>query len=252
MLAALAGAVAFVVSNQDIPAIPIGAKIGPGQASLSVDLAGKTMDVLKSFDLALEKLEAGYKWKGGEVKGSYSQETSANAKTDKAMLKLALGQGYGSLFGSKSMIDGNETLRYGIEGGFAGDKLSIDSSLSQTLVPGLDPKTGNGKIAPALATLLKEAKQVVPPFLAGSGGGHAKEKASTDVRRPNAPERVVAPPVPAAGAPPPPHRDGGAGRAVPPGLLAGLCPSDRPLPADEAHRGGAGVRSGPNVISMLW
>jgi ATP-dependent RNA helicase DDX3X len=87
-------------------------------------------------------------------------------------------------------------------------------------VPGFDPKTGNGKIAPALATLLKEAKQVVPPFLAGSGGGHAKEKASTDVRRPNAPERVVAPPVPAAGAAPP-HRDGGAGdkRRAPDGNL---------------------------------
>ena len=38
-------------------------------------------------------------------------------------------------------------------------------------VPGEAPKQGNGRIAPLLATLLKEAGQAVPPFLAGGGGG---------------------------------------------------------------------------------
>ena len=38
-------------------------------------------------------------------------------------------------------------------------------------VPGFDPKTGNGKIAPLIATLLREQKKEVPTFIAGGGGG---------------------------------------------------------------------------------
>mmetsp|Transcript_73393 Transcript_73393/g.220502 ORF Transcript_73393/g.220502 Transcript_73393/m.220502 type:complete len:213 (-) Transcript_73393:280-918(-) len=55
-------------------------------------------------------------------------------------------------------------------------------------VPGEAPKQGNGKIAPSLATLLREAGQPVPPFLGGAdadadggtGGGAAEPTA--DVR----------------------------------------------------------------------
>ena len=38
-------------------------------------------------------------------------------------------------------------------------------------VPGFDPKTGNGKIAPLLATLLREQKKEVPDFFFNGGGG---------------------------------------------------------------------------------
>ena len=37
-------------------------------------------------------------------------------------------------------------------------------------VPGFDPKSGNGKIAPLLAQLLREQKREVPNFIAGGGG----------------------------------------------------------------------------------
>ena len=45
-------------------------------------------------------------------------------------------------------------------------------------VPGFDPKAGNGKIAPLVATLLREQKKEVPSFIAaggGSGGGGAQK-----------------------------------------------------------------------------
>ena len=94
---------------------------------------------------------------------------AVNSKTDKAMLKLALGQGYGGVYGSKNVLDGKETLRYGIQGGFTGDKLSIDSSLSQTVRPGLDPTTTLG-----LGAKYKgDALSLGGSGLVGTDGSHA-------------------------------------------------------------------------------
>jgi ATP-dependent RNA helicase DDX3X len=52
-------------------------------------------------------------------------------------------------------------------------------------VPGFDPKTGNGKIAPLIATLLREQKKEVPAFIAGGGGGGEQKPApQRDARAP--------------------------------------------------------------------
>jgi len=58
-------------------------------------------------------------------------------------------------------------------------------------VPGFDPKTGNGKIAPLLATLLREQKKEVPDFFfngggggGGGGGGAPKPAPQRDARAP--------------------------------------------------------------------
>ena len=57
-------------------------------------------------------------------------------------------------------------------------------------VPGFDPKTGNGKIAPLLATLLREQKKEVPDFFfnggggSGGGGGAPKPAPQRDARAP--------------------------------------------------------------------
>ena len=54
-------------------------------------------------------------------------------------------------------------------------------------VPGFDPKSGNGKIAPLIATLLKEQKKEVPAFLfggGGTGGGGPRPAPSRDARAP--------------------------------------------------------------------
>ena len=54
-------------------------------------------------------------------------------------------------------------------------------------VPGDAPKVGNGRLAEPLATLLREAKQEVPAFLAGGGGGGGGQKSGrapvADARR---------------------------------------------------------------------
>ena len=64
------------------------------------------------------------------------------------------------------------------------------STIHQSLVPGFDPKQGNGRIAPALATLLKESGGEVPEYVAnaanggggGGGVGGGGQKPPTDTR----------------------------------------------------------------------
>ena len=59
------------------------------------------------------------------------------------------------------------------------------------VVPGFGPKTGNGKIAPLLATLLRKQKKEVPDFFfngggggGGGGGGAPKPAPQRDARAP--------------------------------------------------------------------
>jgi hypothetical protein len=78
VLAALAGAVAYVATNQPLPALK--QQIGLGAGKLGVNLTVKTgvLDLAKSIESAVGELKTTYAWSGAVVSASASQDKDGN------------------------------------------------------------------------------------------------------------------------------------------------------------------------------
>lgn len=92
VLAALAGAAAFVATNQPIPAIKQEIGLASGKIGFGLKLNGGALDIAKSITTAIGELQLSYAWTGGMVDagykraddGSHDLTASANASgTDK-------------------------------------------------------------------------------------------------------------------------------------------------------------------------
>lgn len=146
LLAALAGAATFVLTNQPLPEIPLSGKVGDLTGSLKVQLGGGTMDLLKSFDLAIKHLEASLAWKG-TVKATYSYDASQKdgnkAEVHKGTLGYKEGPLSGSLYGEHHLLDGKSGMtKLGLSGAYADGPLSLSGGLEHTMgLTGVDPLT---------------------------------------------------------------------------------------------------------------
>jgi hypothetical protein len=145
-LAAIAGAVAYVLSNQDLPVIETKLGLGGGHSLLAGVDPGRTMQ------LALEQVRVGYKYSGDKLAASlildkYKDGYAANGKvefTPSADTSLALSGSHSDRDGTKkssldlSYRDPNLVGSVGAQRqtGAQGDQTSISASLANRAQPG--------------------------------------------------------------------------------------------------------------------
>jgi len=73
VLAALAGAAAFVATNQSIPAIKQEIGLASGKIGFGLKLNGGVLDIAKSITTAVGELQLSYAWTGGMVEAGYKR-----------------------------------------------------------------------------------------------------------------------------------------------------------------------------------
>lgn len=145
-LAAVAGAVAYVLSNQDLPLVETKLGLGGGHSLIAGIDPGRTMS------LALEQVRVGYKYQGDKLAASlvldkYKDGYEANGKmefTPASDTSFGLGGSYSNRGGSTntkldlSYRDPNLVGSVGAQRqtGAQGDQTSVSASLANRVEPG--------------------------------------------------------------------------------------------------------------------
>lgn len=146
VLAALAGAATFVLTNQPIPEIPLSGEVGGLKGSVKAKLKGGTLDLLKTFDVALQSLEATLAWKD-DLKASYSYDASQKDGKTTELHKGSLDYKNGglttSLYGEHKLLDGvGGGTKLGLRGAYEDGPLALSGGVEHTTgMLGVDPMT---------------------------------------------------------------------------------------------------------------
>ena len=104
-LAAVAGAVAYVLSNQDLPLLQTRVGIGGGSSLIAGVDPGRTMK------LALEQVRVGYRYQGDHLAAELVADRFANGKAVSGNLQYQAGQATYGLEGSYTDRDGRQDRR---------------------------------------------------------------------------------------------------------------------------------------------
>jgi hypothetical protein len=78
VLAALAGAVAYVATNQPLPALKQQIGLGAGKLGVNLTVKSGILDLAKSIESAVGELKTTYSWSGAKVSASASQDKDSN------------------------------------------------------------------------------------------------------------------------------------------------------------------------------